>query len=265
MTYALAFSCSARQRRCALTAFALFCVVQSGHAQSPSADSADSGPPATSDTVQTAGSFVGKVQALDQHLFREVYGIDNAAFRSFVFISDATSYRAFYGSVPAALVYSTADGNGDWSDVYRLALSEVLTLGATLKLQKAFERDRPPHELAGTGIRVRPDDGDDVDSKTYSFPSGHAAVAAALVTSWSLSHPEWYVIAPGVIWASSVSVSRIWRGRHFPGDALGGLLLGGAVATIVHWLDPLITPEFLKSDKPASDSSPRFAVVIHID
>lgn len=269
MTYdPVSHSRSLLVQRCVFAGIALFIGVFSGHAQiSPEGpdhpapvDSAHTDP----EPVKASDSFIGRLQAFDRHLFRQIYAVDNPAFQSFVYISDATTYRTFYGSVPAALVYSSADGNGDWSDVYRLALSELLTLGASEEIKKAMRRDRPPYELAGTGVRIRSDDGDVVDDKSYSFPSGHAAIAATLVTSWSLSYPEWYVIAPGVVWVSSVAVSRIWRGRHFPGDTVGGILLGAAIATTVHLLDPLITPGFLKADESASNSPPRFAVVIPI-
>lgn len=252
-------------RRVTLTFLLLFAAVASGHAQSTppiAVAPSDSAAAESSLSEGASDSFVERIQALDRRLFRDIYAIDNRAFRSFVFISDATSYRVFYGSVPAALFFSSLDGNGDWSDVYRLALSEAATLGLTLQLQKAFERDRPPHELAGVGVRTRSSGEASVGDESYSFPSGHASTAAALALSWSLSHPEWYVIVPGAIWASSVAVSRVWRGRHFPGDVVAGIIFGAAVATTIHLLDPVITPGFLKSD----DSSPsvRFAVAIPI-
>ena len=256
-----------QRRRAILTFVTVFVAVLSGRAQSTPPSSAG---PADTTAIESdssradSNSFLERAQAFDRRLFRDVYAIDNRAFRSFVFISDATSYRAFYGSVPAALVYSSLDGNGDWSDVYRLALSEAVTLGVTLQLQKAFERDRPPHELAGVGVRTRSSADASVEDKTYSFPSGHASTAAALAMSWSLSYPEWYVIVPGAIWASSVAVSRVWRGRHFPGDVVAGILLGAAVATTIHLLDPVITPGFLKSDDPNSSPTVRFAVAIPI-
>lgn len=226
---------------------------------------ADSAQVITADSAQVdtaSNSFVERIQIFDRELFRRIYAIDNLAFRSFVYISDGTSYRGFYGSVPAALVYSSVDGNGDWSDVYRLALSELTALGASLGIKTIMERDRPPHELVGVDIRSR--DGDTAVDKSYSFPSGHAAVASAIVMSWSLSYPEWYVIAPGVIWASSVAVSRIWRGRHFPGDVAGGILLGALAATTVHLLDPIITPGFMKGEEDAPKPTPRLFVTIPI-
>lgn len=256
-----------QRRRATLTFLILFAAAGSGQAQStPPSATAPSDTTAVGSESSTAASdsFVERVQALDRRLFRDIYAIDNRAFRSFVFISDATAYRAFYGSVPAALVYSSLDGNGDWSDVYRLALSEAVTLGATLQLQKVFERDRPPHELAGVGVRTRSSVNASVEENTYSFPSGHASTAAALAMSWSLSYPEWYVIVPGALWASSVAVSRVWRGRHFPGDVIAGIVLGAAVATTIHLLDPVITPGFLKSDDSDTSPSVRFAIAVPI-
>ena len=74
------------------------------------------------------------------------------------------------------------------------------------------------------------------------MPSGHAALSFALVTSWSLSHPRWYVIAPGAVWASSVAVSRVWLGVHYPTDILAGAAIGAGVALLVYLVREIITP-----------------------
>jgi membrane-associated phospholipid phosphatase len=80
------------------------------------------------------------------------------------------------------------------------------------------------------------------------MPSGHASLAAAIAMSWSLSHPKWYVIAPGAVWASSVALSRVWLGVHYPSDILAGTLLGAGIGVGVHLLGPVITPAFLEGD-----------------
>ena len=64
------------------------------------------------------------------------------------------------------------------------------------------------------------------------FPSGHAAVAAALMT---IAAP--YVTGPARIagWAvvGLVAAARVYVGAHLPLDAAGGIFLGRAVGGIV--------------------------------
>ena len=59
-----------------------------------------------------------------------------------------------------------------------------------------------------------------------SFPSGHTASAFALATSLCIRYPKWYVIAPSALYVSSVALSRMYEGVHYPTDVLGGAALG---------------------------------------
>jgi len=68
------------------------------------------------------------------------------------------------------------------------------------------------------------------ESGLDSFPSGHtsATVAVATVLARALPRFSWVPFAL----AGWVGASRIWRGSHFPGDVVGGMVLGFMVGSV---------------------------------
>ncbi|WP_055567553.1 bifunctional phosphatase PAP2/diacylglycerol kinase family protein [Streptomyces atriruber] len=71
---------------------------------------------------------------------------------------------------------------------------------------------------------------------TTSFPSGHAASAAAFATGVALESRAWgAAVAP---LATAVAVSRVYTGAHFPSDVLVGGALGAGAAFAVRGLVP---------------------------
>ncbi|GGS40280.1 bifunctional phosphatase PAP2/diacylglycerol kinase family protein [Streptomyces violaceus] len=71
---------------------------------------------------------------------------------------------------------------------------------------------------------------------TTSFPSGHAASAAAFATGVALESPVWGAVVAPV--AASVALSRVYTGVHFPSDVLAGAALGVGAAFAVRGLVP---------------------------
>ncbi|PKW11074.1 undecaprenyl-diphosphatase [Streptomyces sp. 1222.5] len=71
---------------------------------------------------------------------------------------------------------------------------------------------------------------------TTSFPSGHAASAAAFATGVALESPAWGAVVAPV--AFSVAASRVYTGVHFPSDVLAGAALGAGAAFLVRRLVP---------------------------
>ncbi|NEA08474.1 phosphatase PAP2 family protein, partial [Streptomyces sp. SID10692] len=55
---------------------------------------------------------------------------------------------------------------------------------------------------------------------TTSFPSGHAASAAAFATGVALESKGWGAVVAPV--AAAVAVSRVYTGVHYPSDVLAG-------------------------------------------
>lgn len=71
---------------------------------------------------------------------------------------------------------------------------------------------------------------------TTSFPSGHAASAAAFATGVALESPRWgAAVAP---LAAAVAFSRVYTGVHYPSDVLAGAALGVGAALAVRGLVP---------------------------
>ncbi|MFE6938445.1 bifunctional phosphatase PAP2/diacylglycerol kinase family protein [Streptomyces chartreusis] len=88
---------------------------------------------------------------------------------------------------------------------------------------------------------------------TTSFPSGHAASAAAFATGVALESPAWGLAVAPIAW--SVALSRVYTGVHFPSDVLAGAALGAGAAFVVRGMVPTrvrqVPPARPRTDVPA--------------
>jgi membrane-associated phospholipid phosphatase len=115
-----------------------------------------------------------------------------------------------------------------------------------------FPRDRPGALLADVHLR-----GIGIGGRGY--PSGHAAVSAALAyVVWpSLPRPWRWVVA---ILAAVVSLMRMYVGGHLPLDVLGGAALGVACGAVVTLIGGVIRAPGLqprrRSPSSAAESDP---------
>ncbi|HET8948298.1 MAG TPA: phosphatase PAP2 family protein, partial [Candidatus Polarisedimenticolia bacterium] len=93
---------------------------------------------------------------------------------------------------------------------------------------------------------------------SYAFPSGHVSSAAALTLSLALlfrSRRLWLLAA---VWIPLTGLSRLFLGRHYVADILGGAALGAAVA-LLGWL--LFGAEALGLERGAAAPWRRAALV----
>ena len=155
------------------------------------------------------------------------------------------------GYVPSCLAFATVCAFG-----WRLRLGVTLILAIvfadamTVVAKGAFASPRPHAvdarvqtpaafesrlaTLMTTGSSVAADD--------FGFPSGHVAATAAwtLGLAWSRRKP-WPVGAAGT-WIALMALSRMYLGRHFPADVVGGLVVGAAALAVARLeLPPVAT------------------------
>lgn len=114
-----------------------------------------------------------------------------------------------------------------FKDAFYIAFSSGVNLGMTELLKRSIRRERPATTYPGDlyVYEIRTD---------YAMPSGHTSGAFATATALSLKYPEWYVIVPAYVWASSVGFSRMHLGLHYPTDVLAGAALGAGSAFITY-------------------------------
>jgi undecaprenyl-diphosphatase len=112
-----------------------------------------------------------------------------------------------------------------------IALAGVGVYLLALVVKQIAERGRPGALL--TGVEGREEFG----AESLGFPSGHAAVAAALtvVVAAHLS-VRWTIVA--IVLGAVVVFGRIYVGAHMPLDVIGGAALGAVVGSAVNMIVP---------------------------
>ncbi|MCX5114860.1 phosphatase PAP2 family protein [Streptomyces sp. NBC_00378] len=96
--------------------------------------------------------------------------------------------------------------------------------------KRAVRRERPMLDLVPVVRQLKR------QPFTTSFPSGHAASAAAFATGVALESKGWgAVVAPVAV---AVAASRVYTGVHYPGDVLAGVALGIGAAFALRGVVP---------------------------
>lgn len=129
-------------------------------------------------------------------------------------IAAATDLGSMYGVVGTAAALGAAG--------HRRLARDVMTIGSAAWLvaqgAKTRVRRERPYEAEGVVRLIRPPTGS-------SYPSGHAAVTAAMMSVIAADGDRTARVAAGGL-VVFVAASRVYVGVHYPSDVLGGIGMG---------------------------------------
>jgi len=164
--------------------------------------------------------------AIDAAIFAMIYGGDDGAIGA-VMAAKLTAKILIY-CLPLHMIVLWL-----WGDGVRRQTALVLLLAlacgvvASYLIGLGFYRPRP--FLAGLGEALM------AHRPSASFPSNHALIFSAYASTLLFLRHYWLGLAVFIV-GLTVGAARIYLGVHYPGDILGGLLLGVLSAMASLWI-----------------------------
>ena len=146
-------------------------------------------------------------------------------------LSRSADFFALWIGIAAALAASE-DNRGRRPALRGLASMVTASTASNVLAKNLVHRPRPAGEVAPARRPGR-------TPVTTSFPSGHAAAAAAFATGVGLEMPA--LAIPVGLLAAAVGLARIVNGVHFPSDIVGGWVVGVSVGMLTLRWWPLRT------------------------
>jgi len=144
---------------------------------------------------------------------------------------------SLWGYVPSCLAVAIACGFG-----MRLRLGVTLILAIvfadamTVAAKGAFASPRPHAVEARVRTFAAFESGLPpmalVPADDFGFPSGHVATTAAWALGLAWSRRKSWKVGVAATWVALMALSRMYLGRHFPVDVLGGLVVGIAALAL---------------------------------
>jgi diacylglycerol kinase family enzyme/membrane-associated phospholipid phosphatase len=164
----------------------------------------------------------GRVGALDRAIMARLAATDSAVLdRVMPRLSEAANHSFMWLGIAAGLAV-TQDKWARRAALRGLAGIALASTATNMVAKNLTRRVRPAGEVPAarrvSGVR------------TTSFPSGHAASAAAFATGVALELPS--LAAPVGLLAGAVGASRVVTGMHYPSDVLAGFATGAAAGAL---------------------------------
>ncbi|HYB30546.1 MAG TPA: phosphatase PAP2 family protein [Solirubrobacteraceae bacterium] len=185
--------------------------------------SAVSQPHPAGESMRSRGDWLAEVERVDRAVYAAIAGTDTPRLdRAMRKLSRAADYSKL--SITAGAILALGGG----ARGRQAALSGLASVAATativnLLVKPLGRRHRPDRSAE----EVPPDRHVRMPS-SRSFPSGHTAAAAAFAGGVGRVMPIAGV--PLHALAAVVGYSRVHTGVHYPGDVLGGALLGAMIS-----------------------------------
>jgi diacylglycerol kinase family enzyme/membrane-associated phospholipid phosphatase len=170
-----------------------------------------------------AGPLRQRIEAADRAIMARVNATESVTLDQLMpRLSQAANHSVLWVGVAAGLAVT----QNKWARraALRGLASVALASTASNVLGKGLARRvRPRAEVPAARRLAR-------GPHTTSFPSGHAASAAAFATGVALELPV--LAAPAGVLAAAVGASRVVTGVHFPSDVVAGFAIGAAAGTL---------------------------------
>lgn len=167
----------------------------------------------------------------DGAILRGVYRVPSPVLRGTFRAVDRTSYATFAAVPLVQGGVALARGAS-----VRPALASVAAEGAAglvvTGLKSVLGRERPYVAEPDIAPRTRGARIHAVGDRSYSLPSGHAALAFATATGVALDDRR--LAGPAYAWATTVAAARLWHGVHYPSDVIAGAALGFVAGAAAH-------------------------------
>ena len=166
-------------------------------------------------------SFRGRLQAIDVSVFERIAEFQAPLLdRILPPLSEAASYSRLW--IAISLVMGLGGPRRRHTAIAAMTAVAATSAIANVAVKQTVRRRRPD--------RAVPEDRRLKQPGSSSFPSGHAASAAAFSGVVGREIPELWL--PLNALAGTVAFSRVFTGVHYPGDVLAGWLLGKSVAGV---------------------------------
>lgn len=168
--------------------------------------------------------MIAFISSLDTSIEQALYAAQTpSGVRAFSLVTELGSVAFAIAVLVVACLFLWRKGHIGYVAGFTVSVIGAMAVSEILK--RTIERARPPLEWHA------------VVETSYSFPSNHATIAAALYgflayIAWKLAPQKWRgaLVALCALIILLVGFSRLYLGVHYPSDVVAGSILGGLFA-----------------------------------